>query len=100
MAAGLSPRSASTIADQTSETMSTIASSEYTAASTVLGRRAKQMSWRSYALVAPGEKPMDFSKPQYSGRMSILSFSFSLAKVHNTRQVRCFFFLCYISSFV
>ncbi|KAJ7157757.1 putative polyketide synthase [Mycena filopes] len=67
MAAGLSPRSASTIAEHITEILDTAPRSEYPAASTTLGRRAKQMNWRSYAVATPGSA-ISFSTPQYSGR--------------------------------
>ncbi|KAJ7292447.1 thiolase-like protein [Mycena rebaudengoi] len=78
MAAGLSPRSASAIADQILDSLSTTSRAEYPAASTVLGRRSKQMSWRCYALAVPGCGPAQFSKPQYCGRdINPLVFVFS-----------------------
>ncbi|KAF8205835.1 acyl transferase domain-containing protein [Mycena galopus ATCC 62051] len=69
VAGGLSPRSTSALADHIAETtLETASSSDYAAASTVLGRRAKQMSWRAYALATPGSKSAQFSKPRYCGR--------------------------------
>ncbi|KAJ7638204.1 putative polyketide synthase [Roridomyces roridus] len=77
MAAGLSPRSASTVAEQLTELFKT--GSEHRALSTVLCRRSKQMSWRSFAVVDPAQKtPVQFSSPQYSSRdVNPLVFVFS-----------------------
>ncbi|KAJ6464062.1 putative polyketide synthase [Mycena sanguinolenta] len=66
MAAGLSPRSASMVAEQLSAIFETAPRCEYAAASTVLGRRSKQMNWRSYGVLAAAS--LQFSSPQYSGR--------------------------------
>ncbi|KAJ7786762.1 thiolase-like protein, partial [Mycena leptocephala] len=77
MAAGLSPRSVSAIADQISAVFKIAPASEHPAASTVLGRRSKQMNWRSYAVTTPG-LPIQFSSPEYSGRdVNSLVFVFS-----------------------
>ncbi|KAK7042171.1 hypothetical protein R3P38DRAFT_307459 [Favolaschia claudopus] len=67
MAAGLSPRSASSVIDQLLPVLRGMAASEYSAASAVLGRRSKQMNWRSYAVATPGSS-IQFSAPQYSSR--------------------------------
>ncbi|KAF7358095.1 putative polyketide synthase [Mycena venus] len=79
MAAGLSPRSASAIADQLLEMFKTAPSSDYLAASITLGRRAKQMTWRSYAISDPGTgSTMQFPAPQHSPRdPNTLVFIFS-----------------------
>ncbi|KAJ7278022.1 putative polyketide synthase [Mycena rebaudengoi] len=66
MAAGLSPRSVSMLAEQISVIFETAPRCEYAATSTVLGRRSKQMNWRSYGVLAAGS--LQFSSPQYSGR--------------------------------
>ncbi|KAJ7619690.1 hypothetical protein FB45DRAFT_931421 [Roridomyces roridus] len=62
MAGGLSPRSAGLIAEQIAQV-----EADPRALSTMLGRRAKQMTWRSYAVVS-GTAPLHFSKPLYCGR--------------------------------
>ncbi|KAF7348024.1 putative polyketide synthase [Mycena sanguinolenta] len=78
MAAGLSPRSASAIADQILKIFESAPPSEYALTSTILGRRSKQMNWRSYAVTAPGSSQIQFSTPQYSGRdVNPLVFVFS-----------------------
>ncbi|KAF8192401.1 hypothetical protein K438DRAFT_2135640 [Mycena galopus ATCC 62051] len=69
MATSLSPRTASVIAGQISDVFDTAHSSEYGAISSVLGRRSKQMNWRSYAVTIPAPgTPIQFSSPQYCGR--------------------------------
>ncbi|KAJ7656557.1 hypothetical protein B0H17DRAFT_1265163 [Mycena rosella] len=70
MAAGLSPRSASTIADQLSYVLrKALPASEHAALPTVLGRRSKQMNWRSYAVASMvPQTPLQFSSPQFSAR--------------------------------
>lgn len=79
MAAGLSPRSASAMADQVSDSIQTMCPDQYAAASSVLGRRSKQMNWRSYAIVPPAPTPpLQFCSPQYSARdVNPLVFVFS-----------------------
>ncbi|KAJ7661571.1 acyl transferase domain-containing protein [Mycena polygramma] len=69
MAAGLSPRSASAIADHISKLLPAEPRSKFAAISTILGRRSKQMNWRSYAIASavPGSS-VTFSSPQYSPR--------------------------------
>ncbi|KAJ7174132.1 acyl transferase domain-containing protein [Mycena crocata] len=77
MASGLSPRSASATAEQLSQIFATLPTSEYAATRTVLGRRAKQMNWRSYAVTTPGSS-IQFCSPQYSSRdTNSLVFVFS-----------------------
>ncbi|KAF7363153.1 putative polyketide synthase [Mycena venus] len=69
LATGLSPRSVSAIAAQISDVFDTAPASEYAAISTVLGRRAKQMNWRSYAVAVPSRgAALQFSSPQYCAR--------------------------------
>ncbi|KAJ6465896.1 putative polyketide synthase [Mycena vitilis] len=77
MAAGLSPRSATVIADQLSHSFDI--DDENAALSTVLGRRSKQMNWRSYAVTKLGPRvSLEFSSPQYSGRdANSVAFVFS-----------------------
>ncbi|KAF7348038.1 putative polyketide synthase [Mycena sanguinolenta] len=78
MAAGLSPRSASAIADHILNIFESAPPSEYALTSTILGRRSKQMNWRSYAVTAPGSSQIQFSTPKYSGRdVNPLIFVFS-----------------------
>ncbi|KAF8166302.1 acyl transferase domain-containing protein [Mycena galopus ATCC 62051] len=77
MAGGLSPRSVSTIAEQISGIFENAPHCEYAATSTILGRRSKQMNWRSYGVLTAGSS-IQFSSPQYSGRdSSPLVFVFS-----------------------
>ncbi|KAJ6466074.1 putative polyketide synthase, partial [Mycena vitilis] len=77
MAGGLSPRSVSTVSDGISGVLESAPLSEYAATCTVLGRRSKQMNWRSFAVADPGSS-IQFSTPQYSGRdVNPLIFVFS-----------------------
>ncbi|KAJ7066919.1 hypothetical protein C8F01DRAFT_1340925 [Mycena amicta] len=80
VAGGLSPRSAAVVADQTSELMSSISGTDALAVSTILGRRTRQMTWRSFALAdtASPSATVKFSKPQFCGRdTNSLVFVFS-----------------------
>lgn len=78
MACGLSSRSASSIADSLQSLINS-PSTDLRALSTVLGRRAKQMTWRSFALVEqPVPHRVSFSSPQYCARIKntlVLLFS-------------------------
>ncbi|KAJ7730966.1 putative polyketide synthase [Mycena maculata] len=78
MAGGLSPRSSAAIADQISDIFATAPRSEHAPVATILGRRSKQMNWRSYAVAIPGSESVQFSSTQYSGRdVNSLVFVFS-----------------------
>ncbi|KAJ7628955.1 acyl transferase domain-containing protein [Roridomyces roridus] len=79
VAGGLSPRSTTTISTQISDVVNTVPDCERAAMSTLLGRRAKQMTWRSYALLPPSpDMPIRFSTPQYCSRDVVpLVFVFS-----------------------
>ena len=68
MACGLSSRSATSTAESLKELISA-PSTDLRALSTVLGRRSRQMTWRSFALVdRPLGGPVSFSAPQYCSR--------------------------------
>lgn len=68
MACGLSSRSAASIG-QSLQGLLSAGTADLHALSTVLGRRAKQMSWRSYAVVEEGSlNAVSFSAPQHCPR--------------------------------
>ncbi|KAH9914224.1 thiolase-like protein [Fomitopsis serialis] len=75
MACGLSSRSATSIG----QSLQSSALVDLRALSTALGRRAKQMSWRSYAIVEEGSKgAITFSAPQHCQRTKpLVVFLFS-----------------------
>jgi hypothetical protein len=79
MAAGLSLRSTSAVAEQLEKLLEIAPPSEYFVASTILGKRAKQMNWRSWAISVPGPgATIQFSAPQHSLReVNPLVFVFS-----------------------
>jgi acyl transferase domain-containing protein len=68
LAAGLSPRSTSAIAD---DIKSVVAETPYRVAdfSVIYGRRARQMTWRSFAVRKPGQATFDFSAPVLGPRV-------------------------------
>jgi len=59
---GLSPRAAAQIASDLNIMIST-RQNELRAISSVYWRRARQMTWRSYAIWTPGEESVSFSEP-------------------------------------
>ncbi|KAJ7192838.1 acyl transferase domain-containing protein, partial [Mycena pura] len=79
MVGGLSPRSTAALAEQISDVLCSAAPAEWPASAASLGRRAKQMSWRSFAVCSPGSNnTLELSKPQHSSRdRNSLVFVFS-----------------------
>ncbi|KAL6298480.1 hypothetical protein BKA93DRAFT_830667 [Sparassis latifolia] len=70
MACGLSPRSASSIAEGIQDLLKQD-QIDLSALSTVLGRRSKQMTWRSFAVMGGSQSSFPvFSNPQHCSRAS------------------------------
>ncbi|KAJ7622843.1 polyketide synthase [Mycena polygramma] len=66
VAAGLSPRSATTLADDLSKLASEIPD-ELASLSAIFGRRARQLTWRTAAISSPG-RPFVFPAPRFVPR--------------------------------
>ena len=64
---GLSPRATAQIASDLN-TMTSTRKNELRAVSSVYWRRARQMTWRSYAICTPGEERVTFSEPVLTPR--------------------------------
>ncbi|GBE89888.1 putative polyketide synthase [Sparassis crispa] len=70
MACGLSPRSASSVAEGIQDLLKQD-QIDLSALSTVLGRRSKQMTWRSFAVMGGSQSSFPvFSNPQHCSRAS------------------------------
>ncbi|KAK7056358.1 hypothetical protein VNI00_002912 [Paramarasmius palmivorus] len=68
MASGLSPRTVSAITEQTVRALSD-PSCDRVSLATVLGRRAKQMTWRTFGIASPGPQPkINFQTPVLCSR--------------------------------
>lgn len=74
VAAGLSPRSAAATADDIVALVNDVNGKEkgtnekVPALSTLYGRRSRQMTWRSFAVVTPGQTSVTFPAPTFSSR--------------------------------
>lgn len=69
IAGGLSPRSASAIGDDIKHITTGLADDKVADYATVYGRRARQMTWRSFAVKRPGQDIASFSQPALAPRV-------------------------------
>ncbi|OCH84204.1 putative polyketide synthase [Obba rivulosa] len=69
LAGGLSPRSAGAVADSVIESFRS-GDVDVPAISTTLGRRARQMTWRCYAVASGDTSSVQFSIPQHCPRVA------------------------------
>ena len=69
IAGGLSPRSAAAIGDDIKQTVAGLAEDKVADYAVVYGRRARQMTWRSFAIKRPGQDITSFSQPVLAPRV-------------------------------
>ena len=69
IAGGLSPRSAATIGDDIQKLVAGLSDEEVVDYSVVYGRRARQMTWHSFAVKRPGHDSITFSQPVLAPRV-------------------------------
>ncbi|KDQ18683.1 hypothetical protein BOTBODRAFT_154644 [Botryobasidium botryosum FD-172 SS1] len=89
---GLSPRTAAAVADQLKDMVSdSTASLPLPLISTIYGRRARQMTWRTFAVLTPGQ-PLRFAEPSLVPRAKPnVVFVFSGQGPQNLEMGREFF---------